>query len=85
MFVRIIRGSSETLVECSQVRSKYDAEKKEILLTMEDVPGRTDVLQILVSKDIPEELGVYYMNSDGRTIDTVFRKEADATEGKADE
>lgn len=76
MFVRISRGSHDALYECSHVRSTFDADKQEILLTMEDVPGRTGVLQVLVSKDVPEELGVYFMNSSGRTIDTVFRKEA---------
>lgn len=76
MFVRIIRGHNDALYECSHVRVNHDTEKRQIGLVMEDLPGRVSPLEILVDKEVPEALGIYLMNHSGRTVDTLFRKEA---------
>jgi hypothetical protein len=33
-------------------------------------------IHIEMDKDVPGSLGVYVMNNEGRTIDTIFRKDA---------
>lgn len=75
MFVNIVRGTHAALYECSHVRSNYDPETQTIELCMEGAAQGGSSLIVTVSKDVPEALGIYYMNNNGRTIDTVFSKD----------
>lgn len=87
MFLKICRGPNESLFECDayHIRSHSTASKnadnpkqweeshKGFFIEIE---GRRD-LQIEIDKTVPEALGVWVMNSQGKTIDTIFTKDQD--------
>lgn len=76
MFVRITKGNVDAIYECSEARIVPQEDPNQMLITMEQL-GTPDGRSIIVDKACPEALGVYYMNAQGKTIDVVFRKEAD--------
>ncbi len=73
MFVNIIRGKHKSLYQCDRLHIRSEKEG-EFQIDMELDGGRC--VSAIVDKAVPEELGVYVMNDQGRTIDTIFRKEA---------
>jgi len=77
MFVKIIRGSHEQVIECTAVSIDSSRCKKEnkFMLFIEGLNRR--VVNHEIDKTVPEALGVYLMNSKGQTIDTVFSKQPD--------
>lgn len=74
MFVRIIRGIHDSLYECSQVRV-FEDDNCQLNLTMENL--KLHEIEVVVDKNVPEALGVYYMNDAGKTIEVLFQKHSD--------
>jgi hypothetical protein len=73
MFVRVTRGEVDSLYECLRVTSRPRGNSK-ILLDLEGIGD--GALSLEIDKEVPESVGVYYMNAEGQTIDVVFRKRA---------
>ena len=77
MFVRIVKGNHDALYQCDRFRvHPVDSGQYEFTITMER-DGRADAVAATIDKSVPEALGVYVMNDEGRTIDTIFRKDED--------
>lgn len=76
MFLRICRGTHDAIYECSEVRVTPQERRGELLITIEQL-GTPDGRSVIVDKNTPQALGIYVMNSNGRTVETLFRKDAD--------
>ena len=76
MFVRIIKGTHESLYECRRYHVTPQDEDG-FLLTIEHGMAGYDGLSIFVDKTVPEKLEVYVMNDQGQTVDRMFMKAAD--------
>ena len=73
MFVRIVRGASDAIYQCDNLRTKLI--ESSLFITVEKYGGISYTIDV-DTKD-PAEVGVYVMNDVGRTIDTLFRKDGD--------
>lgn len=79
MFVRIIRQDrpdvrlDETVIECDCYRIYRDESKPSTLLIELEHRAPRDCSLHQVDKD-SHRIEVYAMNSEGRTIDTIFRR-----------
>jgi hypothetical protein len=71
MFIRIVRGKNESLYECERMHIRPHGDT-EFVIEMEP-----SGVNIQIDKTVPAALAVYVMNNNGRTIDTIFRKEPD--------
>lgn len=80
MFVKIVKGDHESLYECSNVRVAQLSGKESFLLLM-DLEDGTHGQGVVVDKNVPEAVAVYFMNHDGKTIDTLFRKDKGKNNG----
>lgn len=79
MFVRIIRGQHDSIHECDNVRISPVADKpNRFMLALERVGSPYPDQLHEIDQTVPEAVGVYVMNQNGKTIETVFQK-ADET------
>lgn len=71
MFVKIEEGSGQRVYQCLSYRLIPQDDPDELYFVMEMGSGSEVVVS--ARKDLPVQVGVYVMNDEGRTIDTVFR------------
>lgn len=77
MFVKVVRGNTESLYECHNYT--LDPEGKESIRCAEGSPFMIRMeggcnLSVKIDKTTPEALAVYAMSDSGKTIETIFYK-----------
>jgi len=79
MFVRIVHDGQESMYECQRyhIRSLKDGQtvnsSSAFIIDFEPCGCSVEI-----NKKTRASLGVYVMNNEGRTIDTIFSKSADS-------
>lgn len=77
MFVRIVKGSHDSIYQCDRVHIQViNADELLMELVTNQSADHGRCVTVAVDKTTPDALGVYCMNDEGQTIDTIFRKEA---------
>lgn len=76
MFVRIITDEvHDSIYQCDRVQIHSVDGKPEFTITMER-DGTHAAVSATIDTSTSKAVGVYLMNDNGRTIDTIFRKSA---------
>ena len=97
MFLKVVRGKHTSLYECERMHRRPGAAAADAIAATAESPEQAEKIMqgrfyiflepsgisIEIDKTVPESLGVYVMNNEGRTIDTVFQKGEDVEESAA--